>query len=433
MDGDSEGQDEAKAERDGLQQAERKRHRLARARRLLQQKRGHEQGSEQTQQQTQESAYDPLDAYMHSEIEPEVHAQRVQEAEHQQQERLHRAREMDALRQQGLDPKQKLHQEAAHAADDVDDPFERPDEEVDIPAKVRIIQPWRKKLPLRYCTQSLRFLPALLVQYVGALLGPEGQTIRDIQKRSKCKVQLKKEDDELYVGYGISNTIAATAEKAKKRADAKGVLGKRKNIDEHHQEQPQLAASHEQEKDRERLKADNDGGERSSDESDDNCDGASGSAGAQDGEQEVHKSDQQQEDKPQEPTTKKVQLFGNERVREKAKRMMQEAFEQEEQKRKERREDDKERKKAHKRRMRKLFHLRHQGDYLMLGVEVGASWEEVKKAYRKLAARLHPDKHPDDPEGARQKFVQVQEAYQRLQQADVDTEVQAIDRARSNR
>jgi molecular chaperone DnaJ len=68
-----------------------------------------------------------------------------------------------------------------------------------------------------------------------------------------------------------------------------------------------------------------------------------------------------------------------------------------------------------------------------LGVEVGASWEEVKKAYRKLAARLHPDKHPDDPEGARQKFVQVQEAYQRLQQADVDTEVQAIDRARSNR
>jgi hypothetical protein len=157
MDGESEGQDEAKAERDGLQQAERKRHRLARARRLLQQKRGDEQGSEQTQQQTQESAYDPLDAYMHSEIEPEVHAQRVHEAEHQQQERLHRAREMDALRQQGLDPKQKLHQEAAHAADDVDDPFERPDEEVDIPAKVRIIQPWRKNCPFAIALNRYAF------------------------------------------------------------------------------------------------------------------------------------------------------------------------------------------------------------------------------------------------------------------------------------
>ncbi len=51
------------------------------------------------------------------------------------------------------------------------------------------------------------------------------------------------------------------------------------------------------------------------------------------------------------------------------------------------------------------------GDYYeTLGVVRGADGETVKKAYRKLAMRYHPDRNPDDP-AAEQKFKEVSEAY----------------------
>jgi len=48
--------------------------------------------------------------------------------------------------------------------------------------------------------------------------------------------------------------------------------------------------------------------------------------------------------------------------------------------------------------------------YAVLGVAKTASQDEIKKAYRKLAIKYHPDKNPDD-KPAEEKFKQISEAY----------------------
>ena len=51
--------------------------------------------------------------------------------------------------------------------------------------------------------------------------------------------------------------------------------------------------------------------------------------------------------------------------------------------------------------------------YKILGVTKGASEEEVKKAYRKLAMKYHPDKNPND-KTAEEKFKEISRAYETL-------------------
>jgi molecular chaperone DnaJ len=49
--------------------------------------------------------------------------------------------------------------------------------------------------------------------------------------------------------------------------------------------------------------------------------------------------------------------------------------------------------------------------YAVLGVSSTASQDEIKKAYRRLAKRYHPDANPDDPKAA-ERFKEISEAYQ---------------------
>ena len=49
--------------------------------------------------------------------------------------------------------------------------------------------------------------------------------------------------------------------------------------------------------------------------------------------------------------------------------------------------------------------------YDTLQISKGATDVEIKKAYRKLAMKWHPDKNPDNSEEAIKKFQEIGEAY----------------------
>jgi molecular chaperone DnaJ len=55
--------------------------------------------------------------------------------------------------------------------------------------------------------------------------------------------------------------------------------------------------------------------------------------------------------------------------------------------------------------------------YAALGVKKGATLDEIKRGYRKMAMKYHPDKNPDDKE-AEARFKECAEAYEVLSDSD---------------
>ena len=55
--------------------------------------------------------------------------------------------------------------------------------------------------------------------------------------------------------------------------------------------------------------------------------------------------------------------------------------------------------------------------YKILGVGRNANKNQIKKAYRKLAKEMHPDRNPDDPD-ANNKFQDLGAAYETLSDED---------------
>ena len=56
--------------------------------------------------------------------------------------------------------------------------------------------------------------------------------------------------------------------------------------------------------------------------------------------------------------------------------------------------------------------------YEILGLKSGASEDDIKKAYKKLALKYHPDRNKDNPDTAEEKFKEISNAYQILTNKD---------------
>lgn len=71
--------------------------------------------------------------------------------------------------------------------------------------------------------------------------------------------------------------------------------------------------------------------------------------------------------------------------------------------------------------VKNMFYRDVNSDYKVLGIEADATEEQIKKAYRQMAVRYHPDKVAQMGEeyqkGAKEKFQKIQEAYENIKKA----------------
>ena len=67
--------------------------------------------------------------------------------------------------------------------------------------------------------------------------------------------------------------------------------------------------------------------------------------------------------------------------------------------------------------MHAIFRGKGRDFYGILGVNRGASVNQIKKAYRRLAKEMHPDRNPND-EDANEKFQELGAAYEALSDPD---------------
>ena len=105
--------------------------------------------------------------------------------------------------------------------------------------------------------------------------------------------------------------------------------------------------------------------------------------------------------------------------------MIEEAIDNREQKQKQRQKEY-DRKREAKWRNRQMYHMRHTRDYEALGLPIGASKADVRRAYKQLAVQWHPDKHPEDPEAAKAKFQEISRAYNSLMTTDEDEIIEQL-------
>jgi DnaJ like chaperone protein len=68
--------------------------------------------------------------------------------------------------------------------------------------------------------------------------------------------------------------------------------------------------------------------------------------------------------------------------------------------------------------IKNMFYRDTESDFKVLGVDPAASEDEIKKAYRKMAVKFHPDKvshlGEEYQKGAKEKFQEVQDAYENI-------------------
>jgi DnaJ like chaperone protein len=71
--------------------------------------------------------------------------------------------------------------------------------------------------------------------------------------------------------------------------------------------------------------------------------------------------------------------------------------------------------------VKNMFYRDVHSDYKILGIESTATDDEIKKAYRQMAIKFHPDKvasmGEDFQKGAKEKFQQIQDSYEAIKKS----------------